>query len=162
GIYDPMGAQLGMYPGFKAVYFSGYSFAIGFLGTTDMALSSGPESADGARRTDSGLRTFQLPMAVGDRAAGIPPRRLEIPAVIAGTCGVWAIYAPARARRLDPAIDRACRYLDTAIPDLVCCEFPTSAREPVERFATEVRERFPEARFACNWASSFKWYLDDD
>jgi hypothetical protein len=32
GVYDPMGAQLVMYYGFKAVYFSGYSFAIGHLG----------------------------------------------------------------------------------------------------------------------------------
>ena len=38
GVYDPMGAQLVMYYGFKAVYFSGYSFAIGHLGTTDMDL----------------------------------------------------------------------------------------------------------------------------
>ena len=51
GVYDPMGAQLAMYHGFKAVYFSGYSFAIGHLGTTDMDLYSGPEIADGARRT---------------------------------------------------------------------------------------------------------------
>src|SRR5947209_16227321 len=50
GIYDPMGAQLVMYHGYKAVYFSGYSFAIGHLGTTDMDLYSGPEIADGARR----------------------------------------------------------------------------------------------------------------
>ena len=38
GVYDPMGAQLAMYHGFKSVYFSGYSFAIGHLGTTDMDL----------------------------------------------------------------------------------------------------------------------------
>ena len=38
GVYDPMGAQVAMYHGFKAVYFSGYSFAIGHLGTTDMEL----------------------------------------------------------------------------------------------------------------------------
>ena len=31
GVYDPFGAQLAMYYGFKAVYFSGYSFAIGHL-----------------------------------------------------------------------------------------------------------------------------------
>ena len=36
GVYDPMGAQLVMHHGFKAVYFSGYSFAIGHLGTTDV------------------------------------------------------------------------------------------------------------------------------
>jgi hypothetical protein len=46
GVYDPMGAQLVMYHGFKAVYFSGYSFAIGHLGTTDMDLYSGPEIAE--------------------------------------------------------------------------------------------------------------------
>jgi 2-methylisocitrate lyase-like PEP mutase family enzyme len=237
GIYDPMGAQLVMYHGFKAVYFSGYSFAIGHLGTTDMDLYSGPEIADGARRTVSALRKFQLTMAVGDPAKGIEPRHLEIPPVvvdmdagygnifnvqrqtellvtagvaaahledqvlpkrcghiggkalvpasemagklrmmravaddlgredftiIARTDGVSAIDAPEPARGLDLAIERACRYLETGIPDLVWCEFPTSDREPVERFATEVRKRFPEAGFAFNWSSSFKWYLDED
>ena len=49
GVYDPMGAELVMYHGFDAVYFSGYSFAIGHLGTTDMDLYAGPEIADGAR-----------------------------------------------------------------------------------------------------------------
>ena len=65
-IYDPFGAQLAMYHGFKAVYFSGYSFAIGHLGTTDMDLYAGPEIADGARRTVAALRKFQLTAAVGD------------------------------------------------------------------------------------------------
>src|ERR671936_1936808 len=31
GVYDPLGAQQVMYYGFKAVYFRGYSFEIGFL-----------------------------------------------------------------------------------------------------------------------------------
>src|SRR5438270_3300534 len=43
GVYDPMGAQLVMYHGFDAVYFSGYSFAIGHLGTTDMDIYSSTE-----------------------------------------------------------------------------------------------------------------------
>ena len=60
GVYDPLGAQLAMYHGFKAVYFSGYSFAMGHLGTTDMDLYSSVEIADGARRTVSALRKFQL------------------------------------------------------------------------------------------------------
>jgi isocitrate lyase len=237
GVYDPMGAQLVMYHGFKAVYFSGYSFAIGHLGTTDMDLYSGPEIADAARRTVSALRKFQLTMAVGDPAKGIAARHLEIPpvvvdmdagygnifnvqrqtellvtagvaaahledqvlpkrcghiggkalvpagemigklrmmravaddlgredfTVIARTDGVSAVDAPERARGLALAIDRACRYLDTGIPDLVWCEFPTSDREPVERFATEVRRRFPGARLAFNWSSSFKWFLEPD
>src|SRR5207244_9242663 len=50
GVYDPMGAQLVMYHGYKAVYFSGYSFAIGHLGTTDMDLYSSVDIANHARR----------------------------------------------------------------------------------------------------------------
>ncbi len=237
GVYDPMGAQLVMYHGYKAVYFSGYSFAIGHLGTTDMDLYSGPAIADGARRTVSALRKFQLTQAVGDPSKGIAPNLLDIPPVvvdmdagygnifnvqrqtellvtagvaaahledqvlpkrcghiggkalvpalemvgklrmmravaddlgredftiIARTDGLSAIDAPEPARGLDLAIERACRYLDTGIPDLVWCEFPTSDREPVETFAAEVRKRFPDARFAFNWSSSFKWFLDSD
>ena len=237
GVYDPQGAELAMYYGFKAVYFSGYSFAIGHLGTTDMDLYSGPEIADGARRTVSALRKFQLTMAVGDPEKGTPPKHLEIPpvvvdmdggygnvfnvqrttelyvnagvaaahledqvlpkrcghiggkalisademigklrmaravaqdlgrpdfVVIARTDGVSAVDAPDKARGIDLAIDRALRYFDSGIPDLVWCEFPTSEREPVERFADQVRRRFPEARFAFNWSSSFKWFNDPD
>jgi isocitrate lyase len=237
GVYDPFGAELVMYHGFKALYFSGYSFAIGHLGTTDMDLYSGPEIADGARRTVSALRKFQLTMAVGDPAKGIPPRHLEIPpvvvdmdagygnifnvqrqtellvtagvaaahledqvlpkrcghiggkalvpanemagklrmmravaddlghedfTVIARTDGLSAIEAPEPTRGLELAIERACRYLETGIPDLVWCEFPTSDRGPVEEFATQVRKRYPSASFAFNWSSSFKWYLDPD
>src|SRR6187551_3516382 len=82
GVYDPMGAQLAMYHGFRAVYFSRSSFAIGHLGTTDMDLYSSVEIADGARRTVSALRKFQLTMAVGDPEKGTPPRHLDIPPVI--------------------------------------------------------------------------------
>ena len=235
GIYDPMGAQLVMYYGFKAVYFSGYSFAMGHLGTTDMDLYSNVEIADGARRTVSALRKFQLTMAVGDPEKGIPPRHLEIPPVIADmdggygnifnvqrttelyvnagvaaahiedqvlpkrcghiggkaligvnemvgklrmarsvaddlgnkdfviiarTDGLSAVDAPEPARGMTLAVERALHYLDTGIPDLVWCEFPTADREPVETFAYEVRKRFPDARFAFNWSSSFKWYND--
>src|SRR5467141_878477 len=58
GIYDPHGAEIAMYHRSTAIYISGYSFAIGHLGTTDMDLYSGPEIADGARRTVSALRKF--------------------------------------------------------------------------------------------------------
>jgi isocitrate lyase len=235
GVYDPFGAQLVMYYGFKAVYFSGYSFAIGHLGTTDMDLYNGVEIADAARRTVMALRKFQLTMAVGDPEKGIPPRHLDIPPVvvdmdagygnlfnvqrqtellvtagvagahledqvfpkrcghiggkalvpanemigklrmmravaddlgnpdfviIARTDGVSAVDAPEPSRGLALGIERALRYLDTGIPDLVWCEFPTSDRGPVETFATEVRRRFPDARFAFNWSSSFKWFND--
>jgi len=235
GIYDPFGAQLVMYHGFKAVYFSGYSFAIGHLGTTDMDMYSSVEIADGARRTVSALRKFQLTMAVGDPEKGIAPRHLDIPPVIvdmdggygnifnvqrttelyvnagvaaahiedqvlpkrcghiggkalipvnemvgklrmarsvaddlgnrdfvliARTDGLSAVDAPESSRGMTLAIERGLRYMDTGIPDLLWCEFPTSDREPVETFAQEIRKRFPEARFAFNWSSSFKWYKD--
>ena len=235
GVYDPFGAQLVMYHGFKAVYFSGYSFAIGHLGTTDMDLYDGVEIADAARRTVAGLRKFQLTQAVGDPEKGIPPRHLEIPpvivdmdagygnifnvqrttelyvtagvaaahiedqvlpkrcghiggkalvsvpemvgklrmmravaddlgnpdfVVIARTDGLSAIDAPQAERGMDLAVDRGLRYLDSGVPDLLWCEFPTADRGPVETFTTEVRKRFPDARFAFNYSSSFKWFND--
>jgi isocitrate lyase len=235
GVYDPLGAQLVMYYGFKAVYFSGYSFAMGHLGTTDMDLYGSVEIADAARRTVSALRKFQLTMAVGDPEKGIAPRHLEIPPVIvdmdggygnifnvqrtaelyvnagvaaahiedqvlpkrcghiggkalipvnemvgklrmarnvaddlgnpdfviiARTDGLSAHDAPEPLRGMHLAVERGLRYLDTGIPDLLWCEFPTSDREPVETFAHEIRKRFPQARFAFNWSSSFKWFND--
>ena len=235
GVYDPMGAQLAMYHGYRAVYFSGYSFAIGYLGSTDMDLYAGPEIADAAARTVSALRKFQLTQAVGDPEKGVAPRHLDIPplvvdmdggygnifnvqrttelyvrggvaaahiedqvlpkrcghiggkalipaaemigklrmaravasdlgnddfVVIARTDGVSAVDAPESSRGLELAVERALRYLDTGIPDLVWCEFPTSERGPVESFAAQVHDRFPEARFAFNWSSSFKWFND--
>jgi isocitrate lyase len=233
GVYDPMGAELVMYHGFDAVYFSGYSFAIGHLGTTDMDLYSSVEIADGARRTVSALRKFQLTMAMGDPEKGVAPAHLEIPPVvvdmdagygnlfnvqrttdlyvragiaaahiedqvmpkrcghiagkalisadefagklkmmraaaddlghkdfviIARTDGVSATEAPESKRGMGLAVDRGLRYLDTGVPDLLWCEFPTAAREPVETFCTEIRKRFPKARFAFNYSSSFKWH----
>jgi 2-methylisocitrate lyase-like PEP mutase family enzyme len=82
GVYDPLGAQLAMYYGFKAVYFSGYSFAMGHLGTTDMDMYGSVEIADAARRTVSALRKFQLTMAVGDPEKGVAPKHLEIPPLV--------------------------------------------------------------------------------
>ncbi|HEX8941115.1 MAG TPA: isocitrate lyase/PEP mutase family protein [Candidatus Limnocylindrales bacterium] len=235
GVYDPFGAELVMYHGFKAIYFSGYSFAIGHVGTTDMDLYTGTEIAEAARRTVSALRKFQLTMAVGDPEKGIAPRHLEIPpvivdmdagygnifnvqrtaelyvsagvaaahledqvlpkrcghiggkalvpvdemigklrmlravaddlgdedfVVIARTDGLSAVDAPEPQRGLELAIERGLRYLDSGIPDLLWCEFPTSDRGPVETFTTEIRRRFPDARFAFNWSSSFKWFND--
>jgi len=232
GVYDPMGAQLVMYYGFKAVYFSGYSFAIGHLGTTDMDLYSNVEIADAARRTVSALRKFQLTMAVGEPEKGIPPKHLDIPPVIvdmdggygnifnvqrttelyvtagvaaahiedqvlpkrcghiggkalipvnemvgklrmaravaddcgnrdfviiARTDGLSAVDAPESLRHMELAVDRGLRYLDSGIPDLLWCEFPTADRGAVETFTEQITKRFPDARFAFNWSSSFKW-----
>jgi isocitrate lyase len=235
GVYDPMGAQLVMYYGFKAVYFSGYSFAIGHLGTTDMDLYSNVEIADAARRTVSALRKFQLTMAVGEPEKGIPPKHLDIPPVIvdmdggygnifnvqrttelyvtagvaaahiedqvlpkrcghiggkalipvnemvgklrmaravaddlgnrdfviiARTDGLSAVDAPESLRHMELAVDRGLRYLDSGIPDLLWCEFPTADRGAVETFTEQITKRFPEARFAFNWSSSFKWFSE--
>src|SRR5579859_636093 len=228
GVYDPMGAQLVMYHGFDAVYFSGYSFAVGYLGTTDMDLYSSAEIADGARRTVAALRKFQLTMAVGDPSNGIPGTKLEVPPVLvdmdtgygnvfnvqrttelyvnAGIAGFHiedqvapkrcghiagkalvsaaemagklrmaravaddlgsdlvimartdaysAAEAPEKARGMELAVDRALRYLDSGVPDLVWCELPTSAREPAVTFAEEVRKRFPNAMLGFNYSSS--------
>lgn len=237
GVFDPHGAELVMYHGFDAVYFSGYSFAIGHLGTTDMDLYASVEIADGARRIVSALRKFQLTMAVGDPDKGIPPKHLEIPPVVADmdvgygnvfnvqrttelyvtaglagahiedqvmpkrcghiagkalvpadefiaklrmmravaddlghddfviiarTDGVSATEAPESKRGLELAIERGLHYLDTGIPDLLWCEFPTAERGPTERFYEEIRKRFPEARFAFNYSSSFKWFNEPD
>ncbi|HEY4027192.1 MAG TPA: isocitrate lyase/PEP mutase family protein [Candidatus Dormibacteraeota bacterium] len=237
GIFDPHGAELIMYHGHDAVYFSGYSFAIGHLGTTDMDLYASVEIADAGRRIVSALRKFQLTMAVGDPDADVAPRHLEIPPVVADmdvgygnafnvqrttelyvtaglagahiedqvmpkrcghiagkalvpadeytaklkmmravaddlgnrdfviiarTDGVSATDAPEPARGLDLAIDRALRYLDTGVPDLVWCEFPTADRGPTQEFHEEIRKRFPQARFAFNYSSSFKWHNEKD
>jgi len=189
GVYDPHGAQLVMYHGFDAVYFSGYSFAVGHLGTTDMDLYSSVEIADGVRRTVSGLRKFQLTMAVGDQV--MPKRCGHIAGkalvsademvgklkmmrnvaddlghadfiIIARTDGVSATEAPESTRGIDLAIERGLRYMDSGVPDLLWCEFPTAARGPVEQFTKEIRKRFPDARFAFNYSSSFKWQNEKD
>lgn len=237
GVYDPLGAQLAMYYGFKAVYFSGYSFAMGHLGTTDMDLYSSVEIADAARRTVSALRKFQLTAAVGDPEKGVAPKHLDIPplvvdmdggygnifnvqrttelfvnagvaaahiedqvlpkrcghiggkalipvaemvgklrmarnvaddlgdesfVIIARTDGLSAVDAPESQRGMALAIERGLRYLDTGIPDLLWCEFPTSDSEPLEMFTSEIKKRFPAARFAFNYSSSFKWFKDAD
>jgi hypothetical protein len=81
--------------------------------------------------------------------------------LIARTDGLSAVDAPESLRHMDLAIERGLRYLDTGIPDLLWCEFPTSDRGPVEKFSSEIHKRFPEAKFAFNWSSSFKWYKDD-
>ena len=82
--------------------------------------------------------------------------------IIARTDAVSAVDAPETTRGLDLAIDRALRYLDSGAADLVWCEFPNSDRAPTERFAAEVRKRFPDAKLGFNWSSSFKWFNDPD
>src|SRR5207247_10519459 len=78
--------------------------------------------------------------------------------IIARTDGVSASEAPESKRGLELAIDRGLRYLESGVPDLLWCEFPTAERGPPEPFCTEIRKRFPTARFAFNYSSSFKWF----
>jgi isocitrate lyase len=80
--------------------------------------------------------------------------------IIARTDGVSASEAPESTRGLELAIERGLRYLDSGIPDLLWCEFPTAERGPTERFHEEIRKRFPDARFAFNYSSSFKWFSE--
>src|SRR5436305_13169011 len=82
--------------------------------------------------------------------------------IIARTDVVSASEAPESKRGLELAIDRGLRYLDSGVPDLLWCEFPTAARGPVEQFSTEIKKRFPDAKFAFNYSSSFKWFNEQD
>src|SRR5439155_25910271 len=82
--------------------------------------------------------------------------------VVARTDGLSAVSAPEPARGMALAVERGLRYLDTGVPDLLWCEFPTAEQGPLETFTTEVRKRFPEARFAFNYSSSFKWQNEPD
>jgi isocitrate lyase len=78
--------------------------------------------------------------------------------IIARTDGVSATEAPESKRGIELAIDRGLRYLDSGVPDLLWCEFPTAEKATTEKFCSEIRKRFPKARFAFNYSSSFKWY----
>src|SRR6266567_1093267 len=140
GVYDPFGAQLVMYHGFKAVYFSGYSFAIGHLGTTDMDLYSGPEIADGARRTVSALRKFQLTTAVGDPAKGIAPRHLEIPPVVVDMdAGYGNIFNVQRQTELLVTAGVAAAHLEDQVLPKRCGHIGGKALVPASEMAGKLR-----------------------
>jgi isocitrate lyase len=82
--------------------------------------------------------------------------------IIARTDGVSATEAPESKRGIQLAIDRGLRYMDSGVPDLLWCEFPTAQRGQTEQFCSEIRKRFPKARFAFNYSSSFKWFNEKD
>src|SRR5438552_12679320 len=140
GVYDPQGAELAMYYGFKAVYFSGYSFAIGHLGTTDMDLYSGPEIADGARRTVSALRKFQLTMAVGDPAKGIAPKHLDIPPVVVDMdAGYGNIFNVQRQTELLVTAGVAAAHLEDQVLPKRCGHIGGKALVPVAEMVGKLR-----------------------
>src|SRR5438270_6163213 len=82
--------------------------------------------------------------------------------IIARTDALSAVDAPESKRGMELVVERTLRYLDSGVPDLVWCEFPTSERAPLETFVGEVKKRFPAAAFAFNYSSSFKWYADEN
>src|SRR6266567_4586863 len=155
GVYDPLGAELVMYHGFDAQR------------TTDLYVNAGIAAAH--------IEDQVMPKRCGHIAgkALIPAdefvgklRMMRATAddlghkdfvIIARTDGVSATEAPESKRGIQLAIDRGLRYLDSGVPDLLWCEFPTAERGPTEQFCTEIRKRFPRARFAFNYSSSFKW-----
>jgi len=74
--------------------------------------------------------------------------------IIARTGGLGALDEPGSSRGLDRAVERALRYLDSGIPDMVGGDLPRNDHAQVERFCWEVRKRFPKAIFGFNWSSS--------
>src|SRR5438046_766324 len=140
GIYDPMGAELAMYHEYKAVYFSGYSFAIGHLGTTDMDLYGGTEIADGARRTVSALRKFQLTMAVGDPAKGVPPRHLDIPPVVVDIDGGYGnIFNVQRTTELYVTAGVAAAHIEDQVLPKRCGHIGGKALIPANEMVGKLR-----------------------
>src|SRR5438270_9845335 len=140
GVYDPMAAQLVMYYGFKAVYFSGYSFAMGYLGTTDMDLYSGPEIADAARRTVSALRKFQLTQAVGDPEKGTAPRHLDIPPLIVDMDGGYGnIFNVQRTTELYVNAGVAAAHIEDQVLPKRCGHIGGKALIPVNEMIGKLR-----------------------
>src|SRR5256712_2108993 len=140
GVYDPMGAQLVMYYGFKAVYFSGYSFAIGHLGTTDMDLYSNVEIADAARRTVSALRKFQLTMAVGDPEKRVAPKLLDIPPVIVDMDGGYGnIFNEHRTTHLHATAGVASAHIEDQVLPKRCGHIGGKALIPVTSMVGKLR-----------------------
>src|SRR6184192_3448965 len=140
GVYDPMGAQLVMYHGYKAVYFSGYSFAIGHLGTTDMDLYSSVEIADAARRTVSALRKFQLTMAVGDPEKGVAPKHLDLPPVIVDMDGGYGnIFNVQRTTELYVTAGVAAAHIEDQVLPKRCGHIGGKALIPVSEMVGKLR-----------------------
>src|SRR5438105_14977502 len=140
GIYDPLGAQLVMYYGFKAIYFSGYSFAMGHLGTTDMDLYSNVEIADAARRTVSALRKFQLTQAVGDPEKGTAPRHLDIPPPIVDMDGGYGnIFNVQRTTELYVTAGVAAAHIEDQVLPKRCGHIGGKALIPVSEMVGKLR-----------------------
>lgn len=140
GIYDPMGAQLVMYYGFKAAYFSGYSFAMGHVGSTDMDLYSNVEIADAARRTVSALRKFQLTMAIGDPEKGQPQRHLHTPPLIVDMDGGYGnIFNVQRTTELYVNAGVAAAHIEDQVLPKRCGHIGGKALIPTDEMVGKLR-----------------------
>ncbi len=140
GVYDPLGAELVMYHGFDAVYFSGYSFAIGHLGTTDMDLYSSVEIADGARRTVAALRKFQLTMAMGDPEKHTAPVHLEIPPVVVDMdAGYGNLFNVQRTTDLYVRAGIAAAHIEDQVMPKRCGHIAGKALIPADEFVGKLR-----------------------
>jgi len=122
------------------VYFSGYSFAIGHLGTTDMDLYSNVEIADAARRTVSALRKFQLTMAVGDPEKGVAPKHLDIPPVIVDMDGGYGnIFNVQRTTELYVSAGVAAAHIEDQVLPKRCGHIGGKALIPVSEMVGKLR-----------------------
>jgi len=140
GVYDATGAQLVMYYGFKAVYFSGYSFAMGHVGSTDMDLYSSTEISDAARRVVSGLRKFQLTMAIGEPDKHIAPKHIDIPPVIADMdTGYGNIFNVARTTELYVQAGVAAAHIEDQVAPKRCGHIGGKALVPVNEMAGKLK-----------------------
>ncbi|TMD61154.1 MAG: isocitrate lyase/PEP mutase family protein [Chloroflexi bacterium] len=140
GVFDPFGAELAMYHGAAAVYFSGYSFAIGHLGSTDMDLYNSVEIADGARRTVSALRKFQLTQAVGDPDHGVAPRHLEIPPLLVDMdTGYGNAFNVMRTAELYVSAGIAAAHLEDQVMPKRCGHIGGKALVPAAEFVGKLR-----------------------
>jgi isocitrate lyase len=140
GVFDPFGAELAMYHRCKAVYFSGYSFAIGHLGSTDMDLYTSVEIADGARRAVSALRKFQLTQAVGDPEHGTPPRHLEIPPLVVDMdTGYGNAFNVMRSAELYVTAGVAAAHLEDQVMPKRCGHIGGKALVSAEEFVGKLR-----------------------
>ena len=140
GCYDPMTAQLVMYYGFNAVYFSGYSFAMSHVGSTDMDLYSSVEIGDAARRTVSALRKFQLTMAVGDPEKGIAPKHLHMPPVVVDMDGGYGnIFNVQRTTEMYVNAGVAAAHIEDQVLPKRCGHIGGKALIPVDEMVGKLR-----------------------
>ena len=105
-----------------------------------MDLYSGPEIADGARRTVSALRKFQLTQAVGDPSKGIAPNLLEIPPVVVDMdAGYGNIFNVQRQTELLVTAGVAAAHLEDQVLPKRCGHIGGKALVPAQEMVGKLR-----------------------